>query len=933
MPVTPDSSAVSAAQSSLASGTPFTFTQTATQGAYAIVAIFGEVGTAVTLTDTATVTFGGQTMTSPVGGSLYGNNTAAEGFIWVWVLPSVAVGGSNTISVEFSSGNTFTGYAASFTYLGVGSAGAPVSAFGSSVSPTLAVPSAAGNLVWGAINSFGSTYSVPSFTERQESFGTNPAFIAGDAPGAPSVTISATSSVSTVWAVIGLNLIAAAPGLVNNRIPPTGGYGRRPLPWAVKHRPTTPLILSHTPPPPDPISTYTPTTPSGKNTGPMAQRHAWHRPLEGLNNFAPSAIGSLTAKGSLTATAQPVVAARLSVLGVLTAKASAVVPAALSAHGVLTAAAAVKVAAVLAAQGTLSCAAQIVYPSAYTPTIPTGRFTGPQAQRHAWHRPVAGVNSFALSFSVSALLTAHGVLSAAAQPQVVGHLNAHGQLSATPAPTVAGQFTAHGSLTCTAQVAVKAALNAHGVLSATVAAKIPAQLSSHGQLSGTVATNVTGVLSSHGQLSCTAQFPPQLAAYMPTLPSGKFTGPQALRYLWHRPVAGLQTVGTITASATFTVHGALAAAAQPAVTAPLNAHGALTCTAAVRVSGQLSVHGLLTAQAHLTATGNLSAHGSLTATVKVSVKGTLTTIAQLTGTIKTRVTAALSARGVLTSTASIAGVKVMVFLVDGTNTLIDWADGGEIAFPDNPLIPTTLPALIDTTLCTLQQISYPASAVPMGTSVQQGVTALTAAIHNLQSGQQFILAGYSQGAAVISLVLNEILSGSLTAYQSQFLGGVTFGNICRQPGKVAPVQTDPGGQGAWSSNLLTATPSKWWDFAMALDAATTVPYLTTFGADLNSAFDLFMGRFTGGNLITFLLMNLDGSIVIDAAALEDLIIFGCVLVGVPGVTNPPGLVSLGPHGTYYNTNPPGTTPVVVGGVIQNTCAWYAANYINALAAT
>jgi hypothetical protein len=195
MPVTPDSSAVSAAQSSLASGTPFTFTQTATQGAYAIVAIFGEVGTAVTLTDTATVTFGGQTMTSPVGGSLYDNNTAAEGFIWVWVLPSVAVGGSNTISVEFSSGNTFTGYAASFTYLGVGSAGAPVSAFGSSVSPTLAVPSAAGNLVWGAINSFGSTYSVPSFTERQESFGTNPAFIAGDAPGAPSVTISATSSV------------------------------------------------------------------------------------------------------------------------------------------------------------------------------------------------------------------------------------------------------------------------------------------------------------------------------------------------------------------------------------------------------------------------------------------------------------------------------------------------------------------------------------------------------------------------------------------------------------------------------------------------------------------------------------------------------------------------------------------------------------------
>src|SRR5580693_3177441 len=209
MAVTPDSSAVSAHQASLASGTPFTFTQTATAGAYAIVAIFGASSSAATPTDTATVTFGGQTMTSKV--SVLCDNNSSFGYIWVWVLPSVAVGGSNTVSVEFSSGNAFTGWAASFTYLDVGSIGTPVTEFGSTLSETFPVPSATGNMVWGAWcwPTTSSTLSQSSLTSRQqESVGGLNRFLAGDAAGASSVPLAGSFSSATEWAAVGINLIA-----------------------------------------------------------------------------------------------------------------------------------------------------------------------------------------------------------------------------------------------------------------------------------------------------------------------------------------------------------------------------------------------------------------------------------------------------------------------------------------------------------------------------------------------------------------------------------------------------------------------------------------------------------------------------------------------------------------------------------------------------
>jgi hypothetical protein len=317
-----------------------------------------------------------------------------------------------------------------------------------------------------------------------------------------------------------------------------------------------------------------------------------------------------------------------------------------------------------------------------------------------------------------------------------------------------------------------------------------------------------------------------------------------------------------------------------------------------------------------TAVASLSGHGALTATAKaVSLlgHGVLTATAKVT---KFALAGGLSGHGALVPVVRRADT-VTVFMVDGTHNLLDWGAGTLIAVPDNPLIPTTLPALINPVYCTVQAIPYPAAVFPMGLGIDQGVATLSTAIRAV--GGPFILVGYSQGGGIVSLVLNELLAGSLTAYAADCIAGVTFGNMCRQEGKVAPGQTDPGGHGIWASNLLTDTPSWWWDFALPLDMITTIPD-TTFGVDVTSATEVVVGLFNGGDLIAFLVQNLKlfgGGVQVDFSALSELITFGFALTGV--IPAPAGMVSLGPHGGYYDTIPPGASL---------TCAQLAANYIN-----
>ena len=111
-----DNSATSAAQTTLASGTPFTWSHTASDAKpYVLVAIgAGSHNTIDPSTATASVTFGGTALTD-LGYELTWS-TATYGFVWVFGgnrLP----GGSQTVSVTLTdSGHVFDGYATSYSY-------------------------------------------------------------------------------------------------------------------------------------------------------------------------------------------------------------------------------------------------------------------------------------------------------------------------------------------------------------------------------------------------------------------------------------------------------------------------------------------------------------------------------------------------------------------------------------------------------------------------------------------------------------------------------------------------------------------------------------------------------------------------------------------------------------------------------------------------
>lgn len=93
-----------------------------------------------------------------------------------------------------------------------------------------------------------------------------------------------------------------------------------------------------------------------------------------------------------------------------------------------------------------------------------------------------------------------------------------------------------------------------------------------------------------------------------------------------------------------------------------------------------------------------------------------------------------------------------------------------------------------------RKVDYPAAILPMGPSIDTGVTMTCNHLLSTPSGTPFMLGGYSQGAAVMSKVYRELKTGSLTSRWSDFKGAVMFGNPMRQQDFLAPGLT---WSGAW----------------------------------------------------------------------------------------------------------------------------------------
>jgi PE-PPE domain len=136
---------------------------------------------------------------------------------------------------------------------------------------------------------------------------------------------------------------------------------------------------------------------------------------------------------------------------------------------------------------------------------------------------------------------------------------------------------------------------------------------------------------------------------------------------------------------------------------------------------------------------------------------------------------------------------------------------------------------VSQTLFTPTQIVYPAKGFWLGNpidydnSVQLGVEAGANLITNCSGS--FVLVGYSQGAEVISRLLQQLQPGGpLTAHMPKLLAAVTFGNPMRQQGHTFPGDpTGCTGQGINSQALLIDTPELWWDMTNIFDLAGNIP--------------------------------------------------------------------------------------------------------------
>lgn len=155
--------------------------------------------------------------------------------------------------------------------------------------------------------------------------------------------------------------------------------------------------------------------------------------------------------------------------------------------------------------------------------------------------------------------------------------------------------------------------------------------------------------------------------------------------------------------------------------------------------------------------------------------------------------------------ANISGTKLVrhaVLTVGGT-----WEPGPGTQYPSN--VVQGVNQFINPDLVFEVPIDYPAAFGPVSgpinsPSYQQSVDIAVETVGNWITDnpyQTFALAGYSQGAEVVSRIAIELMSGSLTGYLDNLIGGYTFGNPCRGSGFIAPGVADPGGHGISSINM------------------------------------------------------------------------------------------------------------------------------------
>lgn len=242
---------------------------------------------------------------------------------------------------------------------------------------------------------------------------------------------------------------------------------------------------------------------------------------------------------------------------------------------------------------------------------------------------------------------------------------------------------------------------------------------------------------------------------------------------------------------------------------------------------------------------------------------------------------------------------ISAYELSGTGDLLDINGEGVLgADPGDPYFQEHLNSNY-----TWSEIDYPRAAYPMETSIATGVTNLISAVNSTPG--EFVFIATSQGAIVASNVYDQIRSGSLMSRNSDFLGGVMFGNPRRQGGHTFPGCSDPGGNGIDHGNLLSGSETRWYEFANPGDYVAVNDNTTTSGK-------IYTGLF-----------NVLNQTAPDVSLLGDLFTngFSVVTEQFYDLFSILSDVSTGPH-TEYGT----TTPLGDG----RSCMKIALDYLNSL---
>lgn len=223
----------------------------------------------------------------------------------------------------------------------------------------------------------------------------------------------------------------------------------------------------------------------------------------------------------------------------------------------------------------------------------------------------------------------------------------------------------------------------------------------------------------------------------------------------------------------------------------------------------------------------------------------------------------------------------------------------------------------------------PTATISLGQSISIGVAELTSEIQSTPG--TFAMVGMSQGAAVISGVMKQLESGSLTSRYGDCIAAVAIGNPCRQGGRTFPGGTDPGGAGMFpeetgSSNLGWSRngnlPSWWWELATPNDTFATVPTDISGGGDLIRSVAEAALSFTGGNNKISILENIFAALKSQGSlwtiVMELISSRGAALNAALNWAKMQTGLNPTPHVLYSNLCPP-TLPSEDDPVIQALC--------------